>query len=97
MSKWKEVRSYVNSNNIFTKKDMHLYFADDGIGYTHHQYILLLMNSGFVDSISRGKYKRLVKIPDDFTLRDLQSIAYDSNAKDVVIKRLIRREKLINL
>jgi hypothetical protein len=95
MSTWKEVSNYVNLNQNFTKKHMNVYF--DGIGNTHHQYILLLMNSGFVERTGRGKYKRLVKIPDDFTLRNLQGIAYDANSRDIVMKRLIRREKLLNL
>lgn len=94
-NKWAEVKDFVNSKIDFTKKEMTQYF--DGIGYTEHQYILLMLNAGFIERTGRGKYKKLITIPDYISSSLMQQLAYNTEKRNKLMIILKRKEKLLKI
>lgn len=92
MSRWQEVKDFVNSKIDFTKKDMRVHF--DGIGNTESQYILLMLNAEFIQRTGHGKYKRLITIPNNISSSLMQELAYNTEKRNKIMMILKRKEKL---
>lgn len=89
MSTWSELKDYINNNEIITKKNLrrHISYGSSDC------YICYIMNAKYIERIGRGQYKRLKKIPNTCSISRMREIAYDI----VLQKKIIRKEKLINL
>lgn len=91
-NKWEIVKKYINSHAIFTKKQ----FSEE-INYkicnSMSQYILLSMNSGFIQRIGRGKYQRKMFIPENMSLSKMTILSYNKEERE----KYSRKHKLIEL
>jgi len=65
-SKWEIIKEFVNLHDTFTKKELREKY-NIPVCSTIEQYILLMMNAGFLIRIARGTYKLDMVIPDDIT------------------------------
>jgi len=102
MSKWSDVVDFVNNNKIFTKKEMRISLRiTDSSNSTEGQYINHMLNSGFVKRLSRGKYEKIINIPNNITSNMMQKLGYNKFERDKLMKKLIityqRKEKLKKL
>jgi len=91
MTKWDLIKDYVNSHDIITRKELKI--SNLG-GNTVDNYINLLRNTQFLTRIGRGKYKRIIKIPNSLSSSKLSKIAYNYELRDKLMKSLIRKQKL---
>lgn len=92
VSKWSEIRNYVNSHEIIIRKEINKELL---IGSTSDNYLRLLERCGFVKNIGVGKKQRLEMIPEELTSSMLEKIVYDESKRI----QFFRKEKLkkINL
>ena len=99
INKWIIVKDFVNQNEVFEKKTMRatLNIKDAESGYTESLYINHLKNAGFLKRIGRGKYKRLVKIPDSMNSGQILKLSYDYALAKKYMVTLIRKQKLENI
>jgi hypothetical protein len=97
--KWKVVKDFVNSHEIFTRRELRIKLNIRSIGdYTESQYINHIKNAGFIKRIERGKYKRIMKIPKSISSTKIANIGYMSKEeKQKILLVLIRKEKLQNI
>ena len=95
LNKWQEVKKYVNNNETFTRKDMTKFFENHG--HTEDQYILFLMHCGFIERTSTAKYKRIIKIPNFVSSSLASELSYNSEKREKLMKKLIRKQKLENI
>jgi len=93
MTKWQEIKDYVNSHELFTRKEM----KKIGLGTTGDMYINNLRNAGFVIRIGRGQYKRIIKIPNYISSSLMVDIAYSEDRRKKFMMTLIRKQKLENI
>lgn len=96
MTKWKSLVNYINSksyNDIITRKELVKYLKSD----FSEQYLLLVKNAGFIETISLGKYKKLYNIPNYITTNLLLKMAYNNIIREKYLTICIRRTKLEKL
>ena len=93
MSKWDDVKKFVNDNEFFTKAQVR---KNMKCGNTESSYINYMMQAGFINRIGRGKYQRVVKVPESISSSKILTIAYSPEGKNFV-KKLIRKQKLENI
>ena len=97
-NKWQLVKEFVNANEFF---DMKLMRSTLNISkcsnYTEGQYVHHMMNAGFVRSIARGKYERLIKIPEKMSSSTIYRLSYDREFARKYLIISTRKQKLITL
>lgn len=96
INKWQEVKNYVNSNENFTRKDIKKHF-DMNRSHTEDQYILFLMHCGFIERVACAKYKRIIKIPNFLSSSLASELSYNTEKREKVMLKLIRKQKLENI
>jgi hypothetical protein len=97
-NKWQLVKDFVNANEIIDKKIMRSTLnIKDSSNYTEGQYINHMLNAGFVRRISRGKYERLVKIPEKMSSSTIYRLSYDLEFTKKYMIALLRKQKLNNI
>jgi hypothetical protein len=86
---WEEIKNYVNSNDIIERKKIN----KEIISVSLDCYINYIRAAGFIERIGRGKYKKIINIPNHITSVKIQKIAYDKSYSNYIL-RLLRKEKL---
>ena len=94
MSKWQDVKDFVNSNEKWTRKRIRKIVDKSN---TIDIYVLIMMNAGFVKRIGKGKYKRLIKVPEYVSSSTMQAIAYNEEKRRKFMLTIIRKQKLKNI
>ena len=94
MNKWNDVKNFVNSHDIFTRKELKKESLSDN---TVDNYINYIIKAGFIDRIGRGKYKLLIKIPKYISSSIIFVLAYNEEKRTKLMTSLIRKQKLENI
>lgn len=93
MTKWEKIKFFVNSNEIFTRKDVNNELKIHT--HSYDQYLLLLAHANFIEKTQRGEYKRLRLIPDDVTTNLINKLAYNIEIRTRYFRKL-KLEKINN-
>jgi len=97
-NKWQLVKDFVNANEFFDKKLMRFTLnIKESSNYTEGQYVNHMMNAGFVKRIGRGKYERLIKIPENVSSSMIYKLSYDNEFTKKYMLTLARKQKLKNI
>lgn len=96
MNKWEQIKLFVNTNEYFTRKDYINSKIYSSTFSSIDQYILLMKNSGFIEKLGIGKYKRLIIISENVTLNLINKLAYNSEERIKYFRKL-KLEKLNNI
>jgi len=107
---WEIIKEFINTHDKFTPKEITLYIhnikKENNINYSNNtinQYILLILNCGFIDRVDRGKYIKIINIPKYISsssiskLSYVEKYAYDNVKRKQFITILSRKEKLQKL
>lgn len=99
ISKWKLVKNFVNSHEIFTKKEMRdTLKLIKSSNYTESQYVNHMLNAGFVKRIGRGKYQRMIDIPISLSTTKIVQLSYmNRKEREKYILKLVRKQKIKNI
>lgn len=89
MDCWEQVKIYINNNSIIERKKIN----KEILSVSLDCYINYIRSAGFIERIGRGKYKKIINIPNNVTSTLIQKIAYDKSY-DYYMLRLIRKEKI---
>lgn len=81
---WNDVKNYINSNDIIERKKIKKVIITVSLD---------IRAAGFIERIGRGKYKKIINIPNHITSVKIQKIAYDKSYSNYIL-RLLRKEKL---
>ncbi len=87
MTKWKNIKDYINSHEFITRKELLL---NDLL---EENYINMLRIIGFIKRISPGKYITVCKIPEELTSSYLKIIAYNQTIK-IQYQRKLKLNKI---
>lgn len=86
---WNDVKNYINSNDIIERKKIKKVISSVSLDC----YVNYIRVAGFIERIGRGKYKKIINIPNHITSVMIQKIAYDKSYSNYIL-RLLRKEKL---
>lgn len=89
MDYWEQIKNYINNNNIIERNKINKEIKSVSLDC----YVNYIRVAGFIERTGRGKYKKILNIPDNMTSTLIQKIAYDKSYNFYML-RLIRKEKI---
>lgn len=89
MTEWNKVKEFINTHEIFTRKDFYKY----GCNTTGEQYLVKIRSIGFVERTDIAEYKRIYKIPDTLSTTKINKLLENK----FEFLKYIRYEKLKKL